>query len=112
MTDKIPPSDEFIARLVSDKEKGLTGKQIQEFHGITKNQYDYIMYRMVPRLKKSPNFVSKVNPSPSKAPQSEDDFFTFITGASRSVWGITDKKPEPKKSLIKALVSKIFFWYK
>ena len=111
MTNKIP-SDEFIARLVSDKEKGLTGKQIQEYHGLTKNQYDYIMYRMVPRLKKSPNFVSKVNPSPSKTPLSENEFFTFITGASRSVWDIADKKPESKKSLIKVLVSKIFFWYK
>ena len=45
-TDRTRPSDAFVARIHTDKEKGLTAKQIQSFHGLTPNQYKYIVYTL------------------------------------------------------------------
>jgi|TARA_R100000388_G_scaffold93104_1_gene77099 hypothetical protein len=112
MEKRIPPSEDFIIRLLQDKDKGLTGKQIREFHGLTKNQYDHIVYRIVPKLKKSSTFVSKLKSAQSQAKKIDEDMLTtFRTGASPEVWQPSDEE-DKKKNIFKRLVSKIFFWYK
>ena len=112
MEKSIPPSEDFIIRLLQDKEKGLTGKQIREYHGLTKNQYDHIVYRIVPKLKKSSTFVSKLKSAQSQAKKMNEDMLTtFRTGASPEVWQPSDEENK-KKNIFKRLVSKIFFWYK
>lgn len=106
------PSDEFVARILTDKEKGLTAKQIQSFHGITPNQYKYIVYTLGKKLDKSPNFKS------TKSVRSVNVNVLSATGASAEVWNPMEKTVDffypkkEKKSLWKRLVSKIFFWYR
>lgn len=106
------PSDEFVARILTDKEKGLTAKQIQSFHGITPNQYKYIVYTLGKKLDKSPNFKS------TKSARSVNVNVLSATGASAEVWNPMEKTVDffypkkEKKSLWKRLVSKIFFWYR
>ena len=108
----ILPSDEFVARILTDKEKGLTAKQIQSFHGITPNQYKYIVYTLGKKLDKSPNFKS------TKSARSVNVSVLSATGASAEVWTPMEKTVDffypkkEKKSLWKRLVSKIFFWYR
>ena len=105
------PSDEFVARILTDKEKGLTAKQIQSFHGITPNQYKYIVYTLGKKLNKSANFKS------TKSARSVNVNVLSATGASAEVWNPMEKTVDffyPKKetkSFWKVLVSKIFFWY-
>ena len=106
------PSDEFVARILTDKEKGLTAKQIQSFHGITPNQYKYIVYTLGKKLNKSANFKS------TKSARSVAVNVVSATGASAEVWNPMEKTVDffypkkEKKSLWKRLVSKIFFWYR
>ena len=109
---RILPSDEFVARILTDKEKGLTAKQIQSFHGITPNQYKYIVYTLGKKLDKRPNFKS------TKSARSVNVSVLSATGASAEVWNPMEKTVDffypkkEKKSLWKRLVSKIFFWYR
>ena len=109
---RILPSDEFVARILTDKEKGLTAKQIQSFHGITPNQYKYIVYTLAKKLDKSPNFKS------TKSAQSAAVTVSSASEAKADVWIPMEKTVDffypkkEKKSLWKRLVSKIFFWYR
>lgn len=102
--DRTRPSDEFVARILTDKEKGLTAKQIQSFHGITKNQYKYIVYTLGKKLNEnSANFKS------TKSAQSKAVTVLSASGASADVWEYEHQK---KKSFWKRLVSKIYSWYR
>ena len=109
---RILPSDEFVARILTDKEKGLTAKQIQSFHGITPNQYKYIVYTLGKKLDKSPNFKS------TKSARSAAVTVSSASEAKADVWIPMEKTVDffypkkEKKSLWKRLVSKIFFWYR
>jgi len=111
-TDRTRPSDEFVARILTDKEKGLTAKQIQSFHGITPNQYKYIVYTLAKKLDKSPNFKS------TKSARSAAVTVSSASEAKADVWIPMEKTVDffypnkEKKSLWKRLVSKIFFWYR
>ena len=108
---RILPSDEFVARILTDKEKGLTAKQIQSFHGITPNQYKYIVYTLGKKLDKSPNFKS------TKSARSVNVNVLSAAGAKAEVWVPMEKTVDyfygekEKKNFWKGLVSKIFFWY-
>ena len=111
-TDRTRPSDEFVARILTDKEKGLTAKQIQSFHGITKNQYKYIVYTLGKKLNaNSANFKS------TKSAQSATVTVSSASEAKADVWIPMEKTVDffypkkEKKSFWKSLVSKIFFWY-
>ena len=56
---KVIPSDKFVLKILAEKEKGLTAKQIQTKHGVTPNQYRYIVYTLAKKLNEnSANFVS------------------------------------------------------
>ena len=110
--DRTRPSDEFVARILTDKEKGLTAKQIQSFHGITKNQYKYIVYTLGKKLNaNSANFKS------TKSAQSAAVTVSSASEAKADVWVPMEKTVDffypnkEKKSFWKRLVSKIFFWY-
>ncbi len=101
--DRTRPSDAFVAKILTDKEKGLTAKQIQSSHGITPNQYKYIVYTLGKKLNEnSANFKS------IKSAQSEAVTVLSVSEAKADVW--VPKKE--KKSFWKRLVSKIFFWYR
>jgi len=111
-TDRTRPSDEFVARILTDKENGLTAKQIQSFHGITKNQYKYIVYTLGKKLNaNSANFKS------TKSAQSAAVTVSSASEAKADVWIPMEKTVDffypkkKKKNFWKGLVSKIFFWY-
>ena len=102
--DRTRPSDEFVARILTDKEKGLTAKQIQSFHGLTQNQYKYIVYTLGKKLDtKSANFRS------TKSAQSKAVTVLSASGASADVWEYERQK---EKTFWKRLVSKIYSWYR
>ena len=103
-TDRTRPSDAFVARILTDKEKGLTAKQIQSFHGLTPSQYKYIVYTLGKKLdKNSANFRS------TKSAQSEAVTVLSASWASADVW---EWERQKEKSFWKRLVSKIFSWYR
>ena len=102
--DRTRPSDAFVAIILTDKEKGLTAKQIQSFHGLTPNQYKYIVYTLGKKLNtKSANFRS------TKSAQSEAVTVLSASGASADVWEYERQK---EKTFWKRLVSKIYSWYR
>lgn len=108
---KVIPSDKFVLKILAEKEKGLTAKQIQTKHGVTPNQYKYIVYTLAKKLNQSSTFKS------TKSAQSVTVSVASVTGASADVWEPMQKTVDffypkkEKKSLWKRLVSKIFFWY-
>ena len=80
----------------------MTAKQIQSKHGVTPNQYKYIVYTLAKKLNQSSTFKS------TKSAQSEAVTVLSASGASADVYEYEHQK---KKSFWKRLVSKIFFWY-
>ena len=112
-----PPSDKFVLRILADKEKGLTAKQIQSFHGITKNQYEYIVYRLAKKLsEQSPNFASKKKANTQqliaqKKKQVKKDH-KKLQPVIESPNEYMKTMKEKEKFSLKALVSKIFSWYR
>ena len=105
-TDRTRTSDAFVARILTDKENGLTAKQIQSFHGLTTNQYKYIVYTLGKKLDKN-----RANFRSTKSAQSEAVTVLSASEASADIWIPTEKTEKEKKSFWKRLVSKIFFWY-
>ena len=135
---KVIPSDKFVLKILAEKEKGLTAKQIQTKHGVTPNQYKYIVYTLAKKLNEtSANFVSakkantqrliaqkkkQVEKTHKKLQPVIDSTNEYVsvasaTGASAEVWEPMQKTVDffypkkEKKSFWKRLVSKIFFWY-
>ena len=108
---KVIPSDKFVLKILAEKEKGLTAKQIQSKHGVTPNQYKYIVYTLAKKLNQSSTFKS------TKSAQSAAVTVSSASEAKADVWIPMEKTVDffypkkEKKSFWKSLVSKIFFWY-